>query len=979
MRFLCSFLGIAAITCFASAASGVSAPPKAGVPLSGHHAGASSGALTAAPGTRSLRSEPDVRYGAPPPALSQAWDDFLVDTQDARWTALWDTATLHPLRIFGGSIPAPGCSSSPTLAEKHAREFLTRHGSLLLAGRPLGEFDLVANNEDKGLRTVAFQQMANVGSERVPVLSGRVNLQYKADRLFVLGGESLPSASFETPQFSMQNAMKLALAHIQSEQPSVAPISARLAVLPLVFGAVSKGKSSFQLTAVWEVLTQSAAPEHRTTVYVDARSGAIVATQEGLRFLNGSLQYEAPIRGPQEHSFFPASKAHVVIDGKQYSADAKGDFTFAETATSLTCFARSGVVNTVNMAGDAASLPLDVVDGVSALWSLKDDELGDAQLSAFIHASIAKDWARQIDPQLTFLNQALTVRVNGSDSDYACNAFFNGYELNFFQSFEPCNNTARLADVVYHEFGHAFHFHTLLDSVGVYDTSLSEGAADYFSSIVTSDPYLSPGFFEDGGYLREFDTDFRWPDDISWDPHQTGLIFAGAMWDLRTLFSEEMGAETGAEAAHQLYRAALRLSPNIPATFPQILAADDDDGDIGNGTPHVCQIMKAFAPHGLTPYLTASGLRMAHTQVRSLPSTKEPYPFHVSLDYAFPQCKGAGESEVDEMALVWRTPTQASTILMSKDGDGYTGSIPWQPVGTQIRYSIRAQAGGLGSRLPQNIADTEYKAFVGETTPQYCTDFESGAADWVFGEVDGKATDFVWGQSLGKGGDPLTAYSGQSLIGTTFASQGKYRKFRESFATGPVVDVGEKKHLRLQFMRWLSVEDGYFDQAEVTVNGQVLWVNQATSEEDGSLTHEDQEWRFEDLDISKYVTNDLHNVQVGFRLRSDDGTEYGGWNIDDVCVVSWEPPPPDPGAGGAGGDGGQGGSGGSGAGPGADDPAVSCSCKLSGRDETSTAGWSVGALVLVCFLGVRQRSSMRRRRQKILTMQGLSRSVSSRG
>ena len=178
------------------------------------------------------------------------------------------------------------------------------------------------------------------------------------------------------------------------------------------------------------------------------------------------------------------------------------------------------------------------------------------------------------------------------------------------------------------------------------------------------------------------------------------------------------------------------------------------------------------------------------------------------------------------------------------DGDAFTGHVPGLPAGVQLRYSLEIKASGFKSRYPQNIADPEYRAFVGDVTPLYCNDFEAGPGDFTLGADDGKYTDFVWGSPEGTGGDPPAAYSGQSLLGTVLGGDGLYRRNRTSFAESPVIDTGKYTHVRLQLMRWLTVEDGYFDQAEILVNGQVVWTNQGTDEWDGSLTHLDAEWRF---------------------------------------------------------------------------------------------------------------------------------------
>ena len=896
-----------------------------------------------------------MRYGAPPPALAAAFDAFVADSGGRPWTALWDTGTNRPIRLFGGSIPAPGSSSSPAAAEKQASALLERHADLLLAGRPLADFDLVTDDESHGLRIVAYQQTAHVGAARAPVVGAFVSLHFKADRLFVLGSEALRVGAFPPAQIDAEEAQTAALVHLSATQPLAKTTSAALAVLPLIRGSAadptSQRSGPVRLVPVWQVETESASPESRTTVFVDARSGEVVATRERLRFLTGNLHYTAPVRGPQEHTDYPAQNASLKDDTNAYLfTDVYGQYTADPDPTSLSCYPIGPRVMVVSDAG--ATYSFTPVNGEVTTWSAPDDEIVDAQLSGFVHASIAKENARKIDPTMAFLDAQLQVRVNQEDANYVCNAFWNGLSLNFFKKWQGCNNTARVADVVYHEFGHAFHTHTALASVGEFDAGLGEGGADYFASTITNDPVLGPGFFTNGGSLREIDTDRRWPDDISWDPHETGLIFASAMWDLRTIFEQELGTDAGPPVAHNLYRAALRGAQNIPATYAEVLAEDDDDGDLGNGTPHLCEILQAFVPHGLSPYLTPRGGTLVHEPVKNLPGQKEPYEFKATFEETFPSCPA--DDGVTSIDLHWRALGASGDVPMTKDGDTFTGKVPGQLVGGQLRYSLTVKGAGGKSSLPQNPADTEYRAFVGDPIPIKCDDFESGPGDYAFSEVSGKSTDFAWGTPSGLGGDPPSAYSGSHVIGTMLQNDGLYRKQRTSVAEGLPVDVGEHKRVRLQLMRWLTVEDGAFDQASIFVNDQRVWQNAGTDVNDGTLMHQDLEWRFEDIDLSNFTAGGVHEIKVRFELTSDEAAQFGGWNLDDVCVVAWEPPPPASTGGG-----GAGGGGGGGAGGVEDDhhKNTSCSCRSAGapNDASWLAGGALSALLAL--------ASKRRRRR----------------
>ena len=85
-----------------------------------------------------------------------------------------------------------------------------------------------------------------------------------------------------------------------------------------------------------------------------------------------------------------------------------------------------------------------------------------------------------------------------------CNAYFDG-TLNFYQAGGGCNNTGRIADVSYHEWGHGFHYYNLVS--GEFDGAISEGIGDSVAVLNTGDYVISPYFFTSGGGIRELSSD----------------------------------------------------------------------------------------------------------------------------------------------------------------------------------------------------------------------------------------------------------------------------------------------------------------------------------------------------------------------------------------------------------------------------------------------------------------------------------------
>src|SRR5262249_56206557 len=133
--------------------------------------------------------------------------------------------------------------------------------------------------------------------------------------------------------------------------------------------------------------------------------------------------------------------------------------------------------------------------GGSFSWNRSTVELVDAQIVAYVASQKAKWRMGVISPENPWIStNQLPVNVNMND---VCNAYSDGDTTNFYKSGMGCENMGRIPDVVYHETGHTLHFHSIIQGVGRFDSSLSEGAADYFCATITGDPQMGRGFMYD--------------------------------------------------------------------------------------------------------------------------------------------------------------------------------------------------------------------------------------------------------------------------------------------------------------------------------------------------------------------------------------------------------------------------------------------------------------------------------------------------
>jgi cysteine-rich repeat protein len=539
-----------------------------------------------------------------------------------------------------------------------------------------------------------------------------------------------------------------------------------------------------------------------------------------------------------------------------------------------------------NQAGGEITTSLTLAPGAEIEWDASDSQYTDAQLATFIHTSRVVDYARGFAPTLPLLSAQMDAYVNINDS---CNAFYDGKSINFFRGQGGCGNTGRIADIVYHEFGHALHDNGILPGVGAWDGALSEGLSDFLAATITDDPAMGRGFFGSDKPLRHIDPpdgEHVWPEDIG-EIHYTGLIIAGALWDMRKKLVADLGPAEGVAVANHIFYQALRRAVDIPSMYFEALLADDDDGDLTNGTPHACAIIEGFAPHGLRTISAVAG------KVAAMPPGLAGYPVSLALLGMHEDCPAGAAATAEVEWRLRAAPEVGGVLSMKLSGPAFVADIPPPPDGSVVQYRIRLAGEGKEELFPDNPADPYYELFVGHVEPLYCTDFESDpfAAGWTHalsgGQASEGADDWQWGAPAGavEPGDPPFAFSGDNVIGNDLgldSFNGAYQPNKVNEARSPAIAIaGDFDAVRLHYRRWLNVEDAGFDQANIYASGALVWQNAAGDE----LHHRDREWRFHDVELSAQAA--AGSVELAFELASDGGLNLGGWTLDDVCVVGF--------------------------------------------------------------------------------------------
>ena len=226
------------------------------------------------------------------------------------------------------------------------------------------------------------------------------------------------------------------------------------------------------------------------------------------------------------------------------------------------------------------------------------DQYPTAQVNAYYHANHIRDWLVKRKVNHSKMVELVPTAVN---IDRECNAYYVAGTINFFAEGGRCRNTA-YDTVVYHEYGH------LVDALygGITDGGLSEGWGDVLAFYSTSQPVLGKGFEKtkpnDG--IRHGENTYVYPESGTDSVHKLGQAWMGFAWKLREGLIQRYGKSKGAEVSEELILPSLVSNArSIPVAVQEVLARDDNDGDLSNRTPHWDIIAQAASRHGLEKFL----------------------------------------------------------------------------------------------------------------------------------------------------------------------------------------------------------------------------------------------------------------------------------------------------------------------------------------------------------------------------------------
>ncbi|MFZ4750066.1 MAG: dockerin type I domain-containing protein [Phycisphaerales bacterium] len=450
--------------------------------------------------------------------------------------------------------------------------------------------------------------------------------------------------------------------------------------------------------------------------------------------------------------------AGVVAGATTYYADVNGNVVIPNAANAnLTLTATIGgrwfSVND-SATGTESVVSTTSTGGVVQLVHNAPNTLADerAEVNAYLQANMVRDYTLAYNPSFptigTQVNWPINVQVAGT-----CNAFYDGVSINFYPAGGGCNNTA-FSVVVHHEYGHH-----LVNRAGSGQGAYGEGYGDVIGVLVTDESRLAVGFQTCTTGIRDANNNCQYSatgcSSCGTEIHACGMLLSGCVWSVRnnlvaTNPSTYRQILSNLAVDSVLLHTGTGIAGDITIDF---LTLNDNDANIGNGTPNYNEINNGFTAHGLPgPALQLISIAFPDGQ----PALSNPAggtTFRVNVNAA------AGQPVAGSGRLFYRLGTTGAftNVAMSETtANQYVATLPPATCGSSIQYYVQATAvGGSTAVSPTGAPASFYSSVVANGLATPFVDTVETVTGWTTTTAGDTATAGLWTR-----GDPLGTVNG---------------------------------------------------------------------------------------------------------------------------------------------------------------------------------------------------------------------------
>lgn len=546
----------------------------------------------------------------------------------------------------------------------------------------------------------------------------------------------------------------------------------------------------------------------RRTLLADAATGQILHEEDQVQHVDvagtvsGMATTGTKSAACNPEALAPMKYGRVGIGTNFVFADGTGNFTIPNAGAgqvTVTAQCRGRYFRVFNPLNDAPSVTVSVTPPGPAnlvLNAANTSPLRLAEVNAYVQANVARDFLLTYAPTHPVIPTQEEFRVNTGVAG-TCNAFYDGTSINFFNAGGGCTNSA-FADIVWHEYGHH-----IVSTAGSGQDAYGEGFGDLFALLISDEPVIGSGLYlncQKG--VRTASNIFRYPCSDP-DPHWCGQLLSGCFWETRNELALVDPSGYRDTLASLACNSVILHNGGDTSIDPQItidvLTLDDDDADIGNGTPHYAQIETGFGSrHGMhAPPLEL----LAFSYPDGRPALVDPAgttTLHVQID---PLGGSLQEGSVALMIDSQGNGSFTAVPAIPTGGGSFTAAFPEIPCATHLRYYVTAQTTG-GQAVADTASMTSALA-AAESVTVFDDNFQSDQG-WTTSVIG--ATGGAWqrGVPVGGGfrGDPLADSDGsgacfltENVAGNSDVDGGTVQ------LTSPLLDASAGEAF-LSYSRW---------------------------------------------------------------------------------------------------------------------------------------------------------------------------------
>ena len=573
-----------------------------------------------------VASTPTV--GAASGAEDSVWQSF-VSRNGGQWMQQPCIATGTPRAIYGTGLPIADWREN-TLAEarRHASKLLQDESELL--GLGTSEFREILGSRIGRQWSFVYDQFFR----GLPVVGGRADVRVSmAGRIAMFGSSAWQvGADFDTaPQIGSEVATAAAWQALGEAPTGVSQPATTAAPRLVIWGDVTaSARAPFFLA--WEVAVSNVDANGNGSIgryYIDARTAAVlhftsdkhecgfVGCAEGSPMAHAAAAPAAPLAAPVNTTVTVMGWSRTGLDANDpltnvplpglelsvpgigtVTTDNNGQFTINIAApVAISVGLLDGRHHAAITGADSPSGSFTVNPGVASTIQLLTAAATANQAShptTSLWIDRVNEYSRSILGNTPELATASLVGVTVNRTS-TCNAFYNGNTINFYNAGGGCTNTATNT-IIAHEWGHGID-----DRYGgISQTNgLSEGWGDIFGMYIVDDSRVGSGFQTPNVGLRDGTNTQQYPGGSG--VHGQGQSWMGFAWKLRNRLATTLGNRPAAVAlTNDIVISTIAADAvDQQAAVLEVFLADDNDGNVNNGTPHYNDLVWACQQHSL--------------------------------------------------------------------------------------------------------------------------------------------------------------------------------------------------------------------------------------------------------------------------------------------------------------------------------------------------------------------------------------------